>query len=129
MRARIVAAPERPVAELVEVALDHRLDVDAGLSRADDDARHPAARVRDARAAAAPYANAAGGRRVAAHSHFLQERAASKKLALALLGTEPGQAAPIARTECAPRLRERLWPEVGDARRGYPGLPGHRRNT
>ena len=122
---RAVAA-ELPFAHLREIALDHRLDVDTGLTRADDDAGDPAARVRYARAGAALYANAAGGRGVDPQSHLLEQRTASEELAPAPLGGETGVAAPIARAELATRTPERERTDAGD---GYADLGGHRRNT
>src|SRR6185295_9785421 len=70
------AAAERPFAELVEVALDHRLDVDPGAAGACDHAGNPAARVRDARAGTTLCADAAVGRGIELQAELLKKRTA-----------------------------------------------------
>ena len=141
--ARLVARPslvellagaglsELPFAEPGEIALDHRLDVDARPSRADHDARHPAARVRDARAETAGHLHAAVGGRVERQSlaEPLQQAARGEELTPALGGAKAREAPAIERAEAAPGARQRRRAEIGDARRGYPGVPCHRRNT
>lgn len=125
MRARIGPA-ERPFAERVEVAVDHRLDVDARLAGADDDAGDPAAGVRDARAAAALYSNAPVGSGIDLQPELLEKGAAGKEFALPLLGAESGIAAPITRAEPTTRRSQIQRVDAGD---GYAGLPCHRRKT
>src|SRR6185295_17110289 len=129
MRARIGTLAEGPFAEPVEVALDHRLDIDARFSRAGHHAGDPAARVRNACAGAALHANAAVGGGIELREEFLEKRAAREKFTPPLLGAKAGIAAPITRAETPPGRRQRPGAEVGDARRRYPGLPCHRRKT
>src|ERR1043165_4997144 len=78
------AGAERPFTELVEIARDHRLDVDPRPARADDHASDPAAGMRHAGAAAPFGANAAFGRGIEPQSHALQEGAGGEELAAAL---------------------------------------------
>src|SRR6185295_1355759 len=124
---------ERPLAQRVEVALDHRLDVDAGPAGGDEDAGDPAAGVRHAGArapAGAPLsAQAAFRRGIESQSGFLKEGAAGQKLTPALRGAKPREPLAVHGSQAQARARQRARAEVGDARRGYPGLPGHRRNT
>src|SRR4051812_17402249 len=82
---------ERPFTELVEIALDHGLDVDPGPARAAHDTPPPAARVRDAgpEAPARPDAAFAGG--IDRHTQEVQQRAAGEELAAALGRAEMGE--------------------------------------
>ena len=110
------AGAERPFAERIEIALDHRLDVDPGAARRDHHAGDPAPGVRNAGAHAAASANPAVGRGIEPQPEALQEGAARQKLAPPLRGAKPGVAAPVARAELAQRAGER---QRVDARYGY----------
>src|SRR5262249_45918307 len=114
-------ATEGPLSKRVEVAVDHRLDVDARLPVVDDDARHPATRVGNA----GPR-HAAVRSRVGPRAELVQGRAAGEECAPPFFRAEAREAAPVAWTEAAARRGEIQRVDAGD---GYAGLPGHRRKT
>src|SRR5262249_19363699 len=113
------AAAERPLAELVEVALDHRLDIDSRPAGSDDHARHPAAGVGNARLRHGAVRSGIGRR-----PEPLQQRAAGEELAPALVGAKTGITPTVARAEassCRGEVQRR------DPRDGYARPAGHRR--